>query len=277
MAMSFKYKNIKQHFVTLFFCILGVISQSCDTTKELVYFQGDTTRYKSLERLKLKNYTIKNGDILAISVTSLDEETNKMFELSLVNGVRYTAFPGVQSSSQGFQPLGYKIDEKGMIEMPLIGKVSLKDLSIYNATDTLRNKLAVYLKSPSVNIRVVNHSFTIIGEVNRPATYNILDEKLSLPEALGLAGDLTIYGRRDNILLIRVDEEGNREKVRLNILDANFLNSEYYYLKNNDIIYVEPSKVKSTYNDRTYQVLPIVTSIVSAVTSLGVLIISLTR
>jgi polysaccharide export outer membrane protein len=99
---------------------------------------------------------------------------------------------------------------------------------------------------------------------------------LSIVEAIGMAGDLTIFGRRDNIILIR-EEHGKREQIRLNLLSRDILSSPYYYLRNGDIVYIEPSMVKSTYNDRSYQMLPIITSIVSAVTSLGVLILSLSR
>ena len=174
------------------------------------------------------------------------------------------------------QPIGYEVDSIGNIELPIVGIVNVRGLSCPEASDTIRNRLNKYLKHPTANVRILNHRFTILGEISRPATYNIIDNNLSIVEAIGMAGDLTIYGRRDNIILIR-EEHGKREQIRLNLLSRDILSSPYYYLRNGDIVYIEPSMVKSTYNDRSYQMLPIVTSIVSAVTSLGVLILSLSR
>ncbi|MDI9872484.1 polysaccharide biosynthesis/export family protein [Flectobacillus roseus] len=259
--------------------ILTIISLSligCSTIPKTVYFQGDTTDYVQLDAVVPEVIKINSNDILGITVTTISEESNKLFELPVVGGLRYTGFPNTQSSNMGLQPLGYEVDSVGNIELPLIGKVKVSGLSCSVASDTLRNKLNFYLKAPTVNIRILNHKFTILGEVNRPATYNILDNNLTIPEALGMAGDLTIFGKRENISLIRVSN-GKRFRIHLNLLKQEFLSSPYYYVKNGDIIYVEPSEVKSTYNDRSYQMLPIVTSIVSAVTSLGVLILSLSR
>jgi polysaccharide export outer membrane protein len=116
----------------------------------------------------------------------------------------------------------------------------------------------------------------MLGEVNRPGTYNLLDNRTSIIAALGIAGDLTTYAQRANVVLIR-EENGKRQEVRLNLLSQDILNSPYYFLRNGDIIYVEPSRVKANYNDRTYQMVPILTSVVSAVVAVGVLLINIAR
>ena len=260
----------------LFFLGQVLFLTSCNSTKQIVYFQGDTSRYIPLKRIQPNIYKIQTEDILGVTVSSLNEEANKIFEMPIAVGLRYMAFPGSQLGGQGLQPLGYQVDSVGMIEMPLIGKVKVKGLSFVEASDSIKLKLDTYLKNPSVNVRVLNHKYTILGEVNKPSTYNLLDNKTTILEAIGLAGDMTIYGRRDNILLVRDDQLG-RKQVRLNLLDREILNSEYFYIKNGDILYIEPSTVKSTFNDRTYQLLPIATSIISAVTSLGVLFLSVTK
>ncbi|NBA78789.1 ligand-binding protein [Emticicia sp. ODNR4P] len=249
---------------------------SCSTIPQTVYFQGDTARVVNLKKVIPLPVKISENDILAITIASINEETNKLFELPVVGGLRYVGFPNTQSSNMGLQPLGYEVDSLGNVEVPLIGSIHLGGLTTSSAADTLRYHLNKYLKNATVNVRILNHKFTILGEVNRPATYNLLDNNVSIPDALGMAGDLTIYGKRDNVTLIRV-ENGNRLKIRLNLLSDSILESKYYYLRNGDVLYIEPSVVRSTYNDRSYQMLPIVTSVVSAVTSLGVLILSLSR
>jgi len=262
------------------FCFIVIIGMSlltgCSTIPRTVYFQGDTSKYVPLIKTSPKVLKIAPNDILGVTIASINEESNKLFELPIVGGLRYSGFPNTQSSSMGLQPIGYEVDSSGNIELPLVGKVKVLNLSCMEAGDTIKQRLSDYLKQPVVNVRVLNHKFTVLGEVNRPATYNIIDNTLTLSEALGMAGDLTIFGRRDNITLIR-EQNGVRYKIRLNLLTQDILTSPYYYIKNGDVIYVEPSEVKSTYNDRSYQMLPIVTSVVSAVTSLGVLILSLRR
>ncbi|PAC30615.1 polysaccharide biosynthesis/export family protein [Flectobacillus sp. BAB-3569] len=248
----------------------------CSTVKQTVYFQGDTAQNVQLAKIKPQVLQILPNDILGITVVSLDDESNKLFEMPLALGLRYSSFAGSQLGAQGMQPLGYLVDSLGFIEMPLIGRIQLEGLTLSQASIKVKESLEPYLKKPSVNVRILNHKFTILGEVGKPSIYNLLDDNTTLLDALGQAGDLTIYGRRDNIMLIR-DSNGTREYIRLNLLDKNILNSKYFYLKNGDVIYVEPSQVKSTFNDRNYQLVPIATGIISAVTALGVLMLNLSK
>lgn len=250
---------------------------SCGTTQQMVYFQGDTSKYVPLKAIKPQVVRIQPNDILSIAVSSLSEESNKIFELPITAGLRYTNFPGGSSgASQGIQPLGYEVDSLGNVEAPLIGLVNVAGLSTAEAADRIKLKLNVFLKEPIVNIRILNHRFTVLGEVAKAGIYNLLDNRTSIINALGMAGDLTTYAQRNNVVLIR-EENGKRQEVRLNLLSQDILNSPYYYLRNGDVIYIEPSRVKANFNDRTYQMLPITTSIISAVVSIGVLLINITR
>lgn len=262
------------HKCNLLSLVLGILFTSllfsCGTTQQMVYFQGD----KTLKPISPQAVHIHPSDILSIAVSSLSEESNKIFELPNTAGLHYTSFPGGTTTQP--QPLGYEVDSLGQVEAPLIGLVKLGGLTPAEAAALIKKKLNVYLKEPTVNVRILNHRFTILGEVAKPGTYNLLDNRTSIIAALGIAGDLTTYAQRDNIVLIR-EENGKREEIRLNLLSQSILNSPYYYLRNGDIIYVEPSRVKANYNDRTYQMVPILTSVVSAVVAVGVLLINITR
>jgi polysaccharide export outer membrane protein len=266
------------HKCNLLSLVLGILFTSfllsCGTTQQMVYFQGDTARYVPLKTIQPQVVRIQSSDILSIAVSSLSEESNKIFELPNTAGLHYTSFPG--ASAGQLQPLGYEVDSLGQVEAPLIGLVKLGGSTPAEAAAVIKKKLSVYLKEPTVNVRILNHRFTMLGEVNKPGTYSLLDNRTSIISALGMAGDLTTYAQRQNIVLIR-EENGKREEVRLNLLSQSILNSPYYYLRNGDIIYVEPSRVKANYNDRTYQMVPIATTILSAVISVAALIINLAR
>lgn len=268
------------HKCNLLSLVLGILITSfllsCGTTQQMVYFQGDTARYVPLKIIKPQVVRIHANDILSIVVSSLSEESNKIFELPITAGLRYSSFPGGSSTTQGIQPLGYEVDSLGNVEAPLIGLVNVADLSTAEAAGKIKQKLNVFLKEPTVNIRILNQRFTMLGEVAKPGIYNLLDNRTSIINALGMAGDLTTYAQRNNVVLIR-EENGKRQEVRLNLLSQDILNSPYYYLRNGDVIYIEPSRVKANFNDRTYQMLPITTSVISAVVSIGVLLINITR
>jgi polysaccharide export outer membrane protein len=130
------------------------------------------------------------------------------------------------------------------------------------AASQIQTRLKDYLKEPTVSLRNLNFRITVLGEVARPSLFNISNEQISLPEALGLAGDLTVYGRRDNVLVIR-EENGKRTSVRLDLTRRDVFQSPYYYLHPNDVVYVEPVKARVASVDRVYQITPIVLSALS--------------
>jgi polysaccharide export outer membrane protein len=172
--------------------------------------------------------------------------------------------------------LGYLVDNDGTIELPLIGKVKIGGLRTTDAADTIRTRLGAYLKEPSVVVRNINFKISVLGEVKIPGIFVIPDEKITLPQILSMAGDLTIYGNRSNIMIIR-EENGKREYARLNLTSREIFDSPYYYLRKNDVVYVEPIKSKMFDTDSRVRTVPLIISIVGGVSTLGILIINLSR
>lgn len=251
--------------------LLAHLLSSCASTQQVVYFQGDTSQVSTMAIRLPVVPRIKSGDVLAITVGSLSEESNLVFNVPNINALTYTNFPGQTGGIARQQPWGYQVDSVGRVEMPLIGRVKISELTVSEAADTLKNRLLQFVKEPAVNVRYLNHKFSIIGEVARPATYNLLSDRVSLPEALSMAGDLTIFGRRDNVMVIR-ENKTTREVARLNLTSRETFTSPYYYLQDGDVIYIEPSKGKVTFTDRSVQLIPVVASVLTA---LGILILNL--
>ncbi len=239
------------------------IQSSCITTPPITYFDSaDSTKYQILPENIPVITKIRPNDILAITVGSLSQESNDILNFNNINRIFTTNFPG-QNGGQFGQPLGFLVDNTGQVDLPMIGRISLSGLKLDEAAEKVRIEVEKLLKSPSVTVRFLNHRFTVIGEVNKPAVYNLIDDKTTLTEALALAGDLTAFGNRKNIMIIR-DYYGKREMVRLNLLNREIFDSPYYYLKDGDMIYIEPVEGKATYTDKKVQLAPLYLSGVSA-------------
>ncbi len=236
------------------FIILINLLISCKSTKDAVYFYNQPEgEYDNLVPPTLQ--IINPNDILSIAVTSLNPEATLIF-----NNPAST---------------GYLVDQDGFIQFPVLGKIKAAGLTKMQLTEFLRKTLVdkQLLLDPVVAIQYLNFRITVLGEVTRPMVVTVPNEKISLLEAIGTAGDLTIYARRDNILLIR-EEKGKRLMKRLNLNSGDIFNSPYYYLKSNDILYVQPNKSKIFTASNTRVILPIVFSALSVV---AVVISRLTR
>ncbi len=241
--------------VTMILMMVG-----CGSSKEVAYWQNIDSI--SLAASKgLFDAKIMPKDELTILVQTTDPLTSEPFNL------RSTG----QTSSKN-QITGYLVDNDGMINFPIVGKIHVAGLTKTECEDLIKSKIQPYLartENPLVSVRTSSYRITVIGEVNRPGVIPVATEKISLVEALAEAGDMTIYGKRDNVLLVREDKSGEKHKVRLNMNDANIINSPYYYLQQNDIVYVEPHKVKARntfFGSNTsifYSVIGITTSLVS--------------
>ncbi len=230
-------------------------------TRNITYFQSrDTLAYQVMPPITPQVTRIQPDDILAVVVSSLSEESNVLFNATNENSLTMSRFGG--GGVAGQQPLGYLVDSMGKIEMPLIGKLKISGYTLEQAADTLKQRLLTYLKEPTVNVRFLNHKFSVLGEVSRPGVFNLIDNHTTLPEAMAMAGDLTIYGLRKNVMLIRTTAE-KREVVRIDLTQRDFFNSPYYYLRNNDVIYIDMNKGKVTTTDQRLQLLPIYISIVT--------------
>jgi len=231
--------------------IIGLIS-SCVSTQKIAYFNDvkDSTLIASKAGLEP---IIQKKDILSISVSSLSPEATVLFNLP-----NLPITPSTQTTSNGPQTAGYLVSEDGTIKFPILGNVPAAGLTQKqlekNITDLLIEKKLLF--DPIVTARFLNFRVTVLGEVNRPGVVYAPSEQISILEAIGQAGDLTIYGLRDNVILIR--QEGPDKLVkRLNLNSSHILQSPYFFLKSNDVIYVEPGKAKIAIGDRTQQLLPI--------------------
>ncbi len=270
------YYNRPLHIVFLagaMFFITQMLS-SCYSTKPYIYMQGpfDTA---SLSKIPVSDPIIRKGDILSIIVYSDNPEATALYNQAMMGGASSTGMGGGASGSAlGAAGAGYTVDEKGNIEMQGVGLLHVEGLNRSGLRDSLDSRLKdKYLKNPYYTIRFLNYRLTILGEVARPGPIGIPGTQINLLEALGLAGDMTFFGRRDNILVIR-DNQGKREFGRMDLTKPEIMKSPYFYLQQNDIVIVEQSRKKISSNDQTlYRNISITTSIIS----IGVLLFTLFR
>lgn len=249
-----KYPLINQFFPSFGICVLFLIS-SCTNSKKIAYFlnQQDTTLTTS--NAAPAAYIISN-DLLSITVSSLSNQASAVF-----NTANSAGMASINQNENVLQPSGYLVNKDGYIKFPFLGSLKVSGYTEQELEDTITNLLLAkkLLLDPIVTVRHLNFKVTVLGEVNRPAVLKVTSEKISFLEALGLAGDLTIYAKRENVLLIR--EENNKKVIRrIDLNSSNFLLSPYYYLKSNDIIYAEPNKAKVASTSKAVQLLPIMLS-----------------
>ncbi|WP_235856491.1 polysaccharide biosynthesis/export family protein [Flagellimonas oceanensis] len=225
------YQKIKLACYTALTCLII----SCTPSKDVVYFQ-DATQFETLVDDNTFTPKFKVDDLVSIHVSTLDPEASAPFNL----------FRGAEEGI-GMRPeqVNYLVDKNGEIDFPVIGKVKIEGLSPAETRQLLREKLKDYLKDPIINIRIRNFTVTVLGAVNRPGTYPINGEQITIMEALGYAGDINIKGKRDNIMVIR-DFDGTKVYNRINLNSKDALKSPVYYLTQNDVIYVEPNKSGKT-------------------------------
>lgn len=241
---------------------LWVSLTGCISTKELALYQRGETGTDTMAIAPRYIPTIKAGDVISVQVSSLSPEATTFFNPY----ASISAMDGARNNNQNTLPFmpGYQVDESGQIELPLIGKQPVQGLTNAQAAGQIRQKLLDYLKEPTVNVRNLNYQISITGEVARPALLSIPNEQISLPAALGMAGDITIFGQRKNVLVIR-EENGKRTFNQVDLTSRDIFKSPYYYLHSNDIVYVEPGKVRAASADRTNQILPLVISSLSII------------
>lgn len=238
-----RYNLMKKFFLPIVVLTMVVLLGSCSSGKDVPYFQNIDEI--SLAGSKgLYDAKIMPKDMLTITVSTTDPAAAAPFNLAVGNAVGASG----QLSNGGGNLQGYLVDNDGNINFPVIGHMHVQGMTKSQCQDMIREKLLPYMaatENPIVTVRMSSYRVTVTGEVNRPGVIPVSTEKMSIVEALAQAGDLTVYGKRDNIMLIREDETGQKKMVRLNMNDANLINSPYYYLQQNDIIYVQPNSVKA--------------------------------
>jgi len=228
---------------TLVIFILSLSISSCRVDR--IAMLKDIPDTATLKYVALHSYTppiIQSDDILNIVIQTLDPQANAILNQGNLP-VSSGALTGSSTSSQQAVISGYLVTKDGYIHMPYIGNVYVKGFTTEQIRDTVISKISFYFKDPVVNVRFANFKVSVLGEVRNPSTFLIPNEKPTLIDALGLAGDLTIYGRRDNVMLIR-DSEGKKEITRFNLDSSRTISSRYFYLRPNDVIYVEASASK---------------------------------
>ncbi len=233
---------------------------SCTSTKNAVYFNDTQTATFSTSGDRVETIIQKN-DILSISITSDNAEASAIF-----NTTNNYIISSTTATGNSIQSSGYLVNSDGNIEMQLLGIIKAAGLSKKQLEENI-TKLILDKKlliGPIVNIRQLNFEVTVLGEVNHPTVITVPSEKISLVKALGLAGDITIYGKKDNVMLIR-EVNGKRTVNRINLNSKDFFDSPYYYLQPNDVIYVEPTRAKVASVSRSKEFLPVIISALSLV------------
>ncbi len=221
----------------LFFIGIILFCSSCVSKKDIYYFQDIEGSYYENEFTLQK---IQPGDILDLQIKALDPQSVQIFKRQ----------PDIMSAQQQIQNRaidGYVVGEDRNISIPILGVIDTSDHTTQSLAIAIQEELSSYIKSPSVNVRLLNFRFSVLGEVANPGTFTSVQERVSLPQALGRAGDLTINGDRNHVLLIR-NQDGQKLNKVIDLTKSEFLQTEFYFVKQNDIIYVRPNnaKVKSS-------------------------------
>lgn len=246
-----------------FLIIASFFFISC-SKRNLVYLSDlDTINGYSSEITTLSDPRIQEDDLLSITVTSLNPESNMLFNAGVIMPSQGTVNTVVSSPINE----NYLVDRDGYINYPVVGKINLRGLTKQEAIGKITQVLDEYVKDPIINIRFMNFKVTVIGEVQQPSSFIIPTEKITILEALGLAGDMTAYGKRENVLVIR-EKDGIRTANRLNLNDKRMLDSEYYYLQQNDVVYVEPYKTKSIQADNNPTTIALISTALTLATVL---------
>lgn len=249
-------------FINVFYLIvIGSIFTSCVANKNIAYFKD----IQSVDSAKLERAAayveprIQSDDILSINIFTLNPNTG-----AVINQAASTPALGGNTNASNSQILNaFLVDKNGEIELALVGKIKVAGLTTYEARELVRKVISKEYKNPNVQLRFANFKVSVLGEVNSPSTYTLPNEKVTILDALSLAGDLTIYGKRENVLIVR-DQDGKKEFARLNLNSSEIFNSPFYYLKQNDVVYVEPNKAKASANNAPQlQTIGIITSVLS--------------
>lgn len=212
---------------------------SCISPKKIVYMNNladSATGELRKARTDFDN-PIQKNDLLSISVGGSNYE-----DLSVLNSGS-GIIPGATAGAAASKSIGYLVEADGKIQLPFLGRVQAAGLTRLQLEDTLTSLLKDYTKDPVINVKFLNYSFSVLGEVTHPGKFEMDNERTTVLEALGSAGDISVFGKRDNILVIR-EVNGERKFGRINLLSKDIFNSPYFYLKANDVVYVEPVRTR---------------------------------
>lgn len=251
--------------------LLVTLITSCASYQKTIYLQNETQL--DTTSTKLNDYRIKPKDRLNIIISTTDPQASAPFYRKIGRDMNST----YQNYNQPSNLYEYLVDNAGYIELPVLGTVQVMGKTIRECEAEIRELLKPYLKeTPLVTVTTTNFKISVLGEVNRPGTYTISDEKVTLFEAVAMAGDLTLNSIRNDVQLLREDAQGQRHIYHINLNEANVANSPYFYLQQNDVIYVKPNKARVRNNEITTNTSAWFT-LVSFVTSLATFILAITK
>lgn len=256
----------KALFLTLFFShLINTISfaqsKKGKKSKDLVtYFQLLEAKDSLQSAVNVPVFRLQPGTEISITVSSLNKEADLVFNPVLA----------VRSGREEVTQIpGYVLDTEGQIDFPMLGKVKLMNMTTQEASETIKEPLRKHLSDPFVTVRVLNFQVSVLGEVNKPSVLNIHRSRLTVPEAISMAGDLTIYGKRESVMIIR-EVDGKREFGRIDLHDRSLFSSPYYYLKPNDVIYIEPQKSKKLLAGKLFPWIPTILGGLSLISIIAV-------
>ena len=261
-------------YVTLSLCVMLSLLTSCMSTKKVTYFENKDEINTALSKT-LYEAKIMPKDVLQIQVFTMTPEAAEPFNLIKANSSTTTT---TSSGGQG-TIYDYLVDNDGNIEYPVLGTLHLGGLSKPEAEQLIKSKIKPYLAEKEdivVHVAMMNYKYAVLGGVKAPGLYSARNEKVTILEAIAQAGDLTTFAYRDRIFLIRENAEGQKDFHQLDINDANIINSPYYYLQQNDVVYVEPRKIE-TRNAFVSANTSIWLSLTSALMSVATFIIALSK
>ena len=265
---------MKKFLLPLFVIVAVMFMDSCTTSKQVPYMQNIDSISLAASQY-LYDARIKPKDALQITVHTTDPAVSSPFNLTVQ---RHLGTDGSLASSGGMLQ-SYLVDNDGTINFPVIGRIPVVGLTKKECETLIESKIAPYLaksEKPVVTVRMSSYRVTLIGDFSSPKVVPVTTEKMSLLEALASGGDLTLYGKRQNVLLIREDATGKKSIHRIDLTDANFINSPYYYVQQNDVIYVEPNATKAK-NSALGQSTTIWFSFISISTSVASLLVNILR
>ena len=246
-----------KRYLYLLVIVSVLLFNSCVSSKSFVYFNDIEKANTSDSVVNLHPLIVQTGDILQITISTIDKEISLLFNPNTINS---------NSTSLNNQiAQGYLVDNDGLIELPLIGKILVKGKTIAAINEALKIELNKSLKNVFVSTRLVNFKISVLGDVLKPGSYNVPNERVTILEALSLAGDLNMTAVRNDVMLIR-EIEGKKQYISINLNDSKTLRSPYYYLVNNDVLYVKPGANKAFSNSRGFQLLPTILGALSLVT-----------
>ena len=266
---------MKKIYVIILTVVAAALFASCSTPNNIAYFQNKAVDQP--EKIdKHAGIVIQPKDMLSIIVSSKNPELVVIFNLPVVS---YQAGSEIVSTGSGQRMMGYVVDNDGYIDFPILGQIKVAGLTRWELSELIKDKLlnGGYLSDVVVTVEFMNFKVSVIGEVNSPGTYGIEGDKVTILQAISLARDLTIYGMRENVSVIR-ERDGERIIYEINLCDVSMFNSPAYYLQQNDIVYVQPSGIKarqSTTDDKALRMTSIAISSGSLLMSVATLIISL--